>query len=66
MKNVGSKDAMIRYILAAILVVLGIYMGATSGLSILLYIVAFVLVVTAYVKVCPIWKILKINTLDKK
>lgn len=66
MKNVGSRDAMIRYILAAILVVVGIYMGATSGLSIVLYVVAVVLVVTASVKVCPIWKILKINTLDKK
>ena len=66
MKNVGSRDAMIRYILAAILVVVGIYMGATSGLSIVLYVVAVVLVVTASVKVCPIWKILNINTLDKK
>lgn len=66
MKNVGSRDAMIRYILAAVLVVAGIYMGATSALSIVLYVVAAVLAVTAGVKVCPIWKILKINTLDKK
>jgi hypothetical protein len=66
MKNVGSKDAMVRYILAAILVVSGIAMGAASGLSIVLYLIAAVLALTAGIKFCPIWKVLNINTSDKK
>ncbi len=66
MKNVGNKDAMIRYILAAILIVVGIAMGATSTLSLVLYVVAAVLAVTANIKICPIYKILKINSLKFK
>ncbi|MGB7594960.1 MAG: YgaP-like transmembrane domain [Erysipelotrichaceae bacterium] len=66
MKNVGNKDAMIRYILAVILVVIGLVLGATSVTSIVLYVVAAVLAVTAQIKICPIYKILKIDTLKFK
>jgi hypothetical protein len=66
MKNVGNKDAMIRYILAAGLVIAGLFLGATSGTSIVLYIIAAVLAVTAQIKICPIYKILHINSLKFK
>lgn len=66
MKNVGKQDAMIRYGLAAGLVVAGLLLGATSSLSIILYIIAAVLAITAQIRICPIYKILKLSTYRNK
>jgi len=66
MKNVGNKDAMIRYILAAVLVVTGIFLGATTVTSIVLYVIAAVLAVTAQIKICPIYKIFGLSTTNLK
>jgi len=65
MKNVGKTDAYIRYLLAAVLVVVGVVLGASSTLAIMLYVVAVVLVVTAAVNVCPIYVLLGIKTNKK-
>ena len=66
MKNVGKTDSLIRYGLAAGLVMVGIAVGATSTLAIVLYVVAVVLAVTASVSVCPIYLMLGIKTNSKK
>jgi hypothetical protein len=66
MKNVGNTDSMIRYGLAVGMVIVGLVLGATSLLSIVLYVVAAVLVVTASVRVCPIYLALGLKTNSKK
>jgi len=65
MKNVGKNDSLIRYLLAVVLVVVGIVLGAGSLVSIILYVVAAVLVVTAAVHVCPIYMMLGLRTNKK-
>jgi len=62
MKNVGKSDSMIRYLLAVILTVVGVALGASSTLSIVLYVVAGIAVVTAATGVCPLYKVLGIKT----
>jgi type IV secretory pathway TrbD component len=66
MKNVGKTDSMIRYGLAAGLVMVGLVLGYASTISIVLYVVAVVLAVTASVSVCPIYLMLGIKTNSKK
>jgi len=65
MKNVGKTDAYIRYLLAAGLVIVGVMLGDSSTLAIVLYVVAAVLVLTAAVNVCPIYLMLGIKTNKK-
>ncbi len=65
MKNVGKTDSYIRYLLAAVLVIVGVMLGASSTISIVMYVVAAVLVVTAAVNVCPIYLMLGIKTNKK-
>lgn len=56
MKNVGKNDSIIRYGLAIVLVIAGIMLGASSTISIVLYVLAVVMVVTAATRVCPLYK----------
>ena len=65
MKNVGKTDSYVRYLLAAVLVIVGVVLGSSSTLSIVLYVVAAVLVITASVSVCPIYLMLGIKTNQK-
>ena len=59
-KNVGNVDMVVRLILAIIIAVLGWYYQSWWGL------IAFVPLLTAFVRVCPIWSILGISTIKKK
>lgn len=65
MKNVGKTDSLIRYALAVVLVVVGVMLGASSAVSLVLYGVAAVLAITASVSVCPIYMMLGIKTNKK-
>ncbi len=61
-KNVGSTDKVIRYLLAAILVVL-YFTGIVNGiLGIILLILAGVLVLTSLISICPLYMPFKIST----
>ncbi|MBU0527781.1 DUF2892 domain-containing protein [Candidatus Micrarchaeota archaeon] len=62
--TVGNTDRMIRYVVAAILVVAGIFFLG-SPLDLVAYAVALILVVTGYTKVCALYSVLGINTLGK-
>jgi len=62
MKNVGKNDSTIRYALAIVLAIAGILLGAGSTVSIVLYVVAGVMVVTAATRVCPLYKVIGIKT----
>ena len=66
MKNVGNTDSMIRYGLAVVLVVVGLVLGVSSTVSIVLYVLAAVMVATASIRVCPIYLALSLKTNTKK
>jgi hypothetical protein len=60
--NVGSKDKMVRGLLAVVAVVLAFVTGPSSALGIVLFVVAAIAALTALVGVCPLYKVLGINT----
>lgn len=61
-KNVGSLDRIVRFLLAAILLYggLSVYQGTTLGIG--FDIAATVLIVTAAIGFCGIYRLLGINT----
>jgi len=63
-KNVGKTDMIVRFVLAALAVIL--YFIVNKGLGIILIILAIILVVTALTRTCPIWYIFRADTLDKE
>ena len=64
-QNVGNTDRIVRFVLAAIFVVL-YFTGAVSGtLGIVLLVLAAVFAVTAAINFCPIWFLFKVSTAGK-
>jgi hypothetical protein len=61
-KNVGSIDKIIRYVLAAILIVLFGFKVVTGLLGYILLAVAIIFIVTSLLNFCPIWWILGVKT----
>lgn len=62
MKNVGKKDANLRYLAAAVLIMISIFTNANLGLAIGLYVSALVLIVTGLVGFCGLYKLFGIDT----
>lgn len=60
-KNVGAQDKKIRYIVGVVMFLLGLYYG-----SWLFTILGLVIVVTAYIGFCGLYKIFGINTCPVK
>lgn len=60
-KNVGVLDRVIRFILSEIFFLLA-YFWTYGALQILLYILAFVMLVTSIVRFCGLYTVLKVNT----
>ena len=68
-KNVGKKDAIVRLVLAAIFVGLGVYLlSVNSTISIGLFVFSFMLLMTSLVGRCGLYKVFGINTcpIDKR
>ncbi len=65
-KNVGNTDKLIRLIIAVILFVL-VYTGkiTNSTTEYVFLVVALIAAITSLLNYCPIYSILKINTLKK-
>mgnify|MGYP001118388803 CR=1 FL=1 len=64
-KNMGFTDRIIRLVLAAIFAIL-YFTGAVSGtLGIILLVLAVIFVLTSIVSFCPLYMLLKLNTLKK-
>lgn len=61
-KNVGKIDMIVRIVLAAILAYLDWSGTVTGAMSWVVGIVAVVMLVTAFVKFCPLYKILGVDT----
>jgi hypothetical protein len=61
-KNIGSADKIVRYLLAAIIIVLFALKVVTGTFGFILLAVAAILIVTALLDFCPIWWILGVKT----
>ncbi len=61
-KNIGSADKVIRYLLAALILILAFTKVITGTLAIVLIVLAVVLVLTSLINFCPIWALLGIKT----
>lgn len=60
--NVGSTDRIIRIGLAAVAALIAVLTGAGTVSGILLLVVAGVLLVTALVGFCPLYRLFGVNT----
>lgn len=60
--NVGRTDKIIRLVLGIVAAVIAFVVGAGSVPGIILLVVAAVLIVTAFVGFCPLYRLLGINT----
>lgn len=61
-KNVGKVDQIIRIVLAVVLAYLDWSGTVTGALSWVVGIAAVVMLVTAFVKFCPVYKVIGCNT----
>ncbi|MEO6134763.1 MAG: DUF2892 domain-containing protein [Ginsengibacter sp.] len=60
--NIGTVDKVIRIIIAATIAVLFFTNVLSGTLAIVLFIVAAILLLTAFINFCPVWKLLGIST----
>lgn len=58
--NTGSADRIARVVLAIVFAVLGVVLGGTLG--IVFFVLAAVMLVTAAVGFCPLYRLVGINT----
>lgn len=64
-KNVGKTDRIVRFVLAAVLIVIYL-IGVGKILGLILIILAIVLVITGLTQRCPMHYITRTDTLHKK
>jgi len=61
-KNESNPDRIIRIFAAMAVVIAAIAVGASSVLGVILFLVATILVVTAAVGFCPLYRVLGLST----
>lgn len=64
--NVGSADKVARLVIAVVAAIVAFMVGAGSVLGIILLVVAAVMLVTAAVGFCPLYRLLGMNTCKVK
>ncbi len=65
-KNVGNIDKLVRLLLALLAVIATYLDQVISPWTYVLYVVAGIMVLTAFIGSCPIWLMTGINTLKLK
>ena len=60
--NVGGTEKVIRLLVAAVAVALNLTGTVTGTLSIVLWVVAGLMVLTSLLSFCPVWTVFGINT----
>ncbi|HRY10208.1 DUF2892 domain-containing protein [Phycicoccus sp.] len=60
--NVGTADRIVRLVIALIAAIVAFSVGPATVLGIIMFVVALIMVATAAVRFCPIWRIFGINT----
>jgi len=61
-KNVGRKDAAVRFFIAALLLAVTVYLKPAAPVNWVLYALAIIIAVTAQFNFCPLYFVLKIKT----
>jgi hypothetical protein len=61
-KNLGSLDKIIRFIVAAVFVILYVTHVVTGTIGIILLVLAGIFVLTSLVSFCPLYPLLGMNT----
>lgn len=64
-RNVGNADRIVRIVLAALALVWALSLGATTAGGLAVLAVGAILLVTALVGFCPLYRILGISTAAK-
>lgn len=64
-KNMGATDRVVRIAAAIAVLVLYLTHVISGPLAIVLGVIAAVLVLTSFVGVCPLYRLLKVSTLTK-
>jgi len=65
-KNMGSTDRIIRVIMTAVITVLYVTKIISGPVGISLLSLSAVLLLTSFVSFCPLYRIVRFNTLKKK
>lgn len=65
-KNVGNTDMIVRFILAALLVLVYFLFPVGKLTGLIFIVLAIILVVTSLIRFCPLYYIFRANTLEKK
>lgn len=64
--NVGQTDRIIRFVVGIALVLIGLLVPMSSAaLQVILVLLGAILIVTAAIRFCPLYVVLKLNTLKK-
>ena len=64
--NIGTVDRAIRFILAFVVIILLVTRKVHGALAVVLGIVGIMLLVTAFVRFCGLYPLLKISTVKKE
>ncbi|MDD2819318.1 MAG: DUF2892 domain-containing protein [Candidatus Nanopelagicales bacterium] len=62
LKNESSVDRVIRLVIAAVAIAIALVVGGSTVVGIILFVVAAVMVVTAVVGFCPLYRIFGLRT----
>ena len=62
LKNESSIDRIVRLIIAVVAIAIAFAVGASTVLGIILFVVAAIMVVTAAVGFCPLYRIFGVRT----
>lgn len=63
--NIGQTDRIIRFVVGIVLLLVGLFAGVAGALQVILVLLGAILLVTAAIRVCPLYMPFKINTLKK-
>jgi hypothetical protein len=63
--NIGTADRFIRYLLVLVIIILLVTRSVHGALAIVLGVIGAMLLITAFVRYCPLYPCLKVSTMKK-
>lgn len=63
--NIGTIDRALRFLVALVVIILLVTRTVNGALAVVLGIIGAALLITAFVRYCPLYPVLKISTLKK-
>jgi hypothetical protein len=64
--NVGATDKTIRIVLGAVLIIVGLFVEMPLAAKVSLFAIAGIMELTAFMRFCPLYWVLKIRTITAK